>query len=136
MRRVYRHYELWEDYRAGMYAIPRAQPGDATLIGAATRLLTDCSSLHVAMRAVAFGWPHAAEVNLTNPSRNRQAWLGQASCCYSAGVPEHLTKAAWWTLTMEQRAAANAIADRVLLEWEVWYRAGLEVQRCLPFAAK
>lgn len=121
MKRIWHHYETWEDWRAGLYREVRDQWTAADLAAAAARLLADPPRLESAMRYVAFHWPHAAEHNLTNPSRNKQAWLGQAACCHAVGAPEVLTKAAWWTLGADQRNAANMVADRVLAEWREAY---------------
>jgi hypothetical protein len=116
--RVYHHYELWEDWQHGLYRESTAgEVGDAELIHLAAELLRDTEGLQWAMCHVAFNWPHAAEQNLTNPSRNKQAWLGQAACCWAEGVPEQLTKQAWWTLTEEERRRANLIADAVYADW-------------------
>jgi hypothetical protein len=73
------------------------------------------------MSMVADGWKYSAEVNLSNRNRNRQAWLGQASCCLIVGAPEDLTKQAWHTLTAAEKIAANAVADEVIAAWERRY---------------
>ena len=117
MKRLWHHYETWEDWRAGMFREIRDQWIADDLTRAAAGLLGNPPALESAMRYVAFHWPHAADQNLSNPSRNKQAWLGQAACCHAVGAPELLTKLAWWTLSVEQRTAANMVADRVLAEW-------------------
>lgn len=66
-------------------------------------------------------WPLAAEHNLTDRSQNRRAWVGQATCCHEDRVPESETRAAWWLLSTEQQAAANAVADKVIEEWERYW---------------
>ena len=66
-------------------------------------------------------WPKAAEVNLSNKSRNRQAWIGQATCCYMFGANEHQVKEAWHLLTEEEQSKANAIADEIIEIWESTY---------------
>jgi hypothetical protein len=70
------------------------------------------------MQAVVREWKHSAEVNMSNIGCNRQAWLGQAACCYATGAPDFVTKMAWRSLTDEQRAAANQAADNVIKEWD------------------
>lgn len=116
MTQVFHHHSKWEDYRAGFYALvygPQAE-GAAD----AAKLLADPDELYAAMSAVSREWPIAAEVNLTNPHTNRQAWLGQAACCFRLGVPEFVTKQGWWLLSDAEREAANAVADQVRAEWE------------------
>ena len=115
MKADLRPYTEWEDFQAGMYrdaALAEREP----LTGAAAALLSDQHRLLSAMRSVTTEWRLAAEANLHEPPNNR-AWLGQAACCYSAGVPEELTRAAWGRLTDSQRVAANRVADQVIDEW-------------------
>lgn len=110
-----RPYTEWEDFRAGMYRDPQASEREP-MTELAISLLSDAHRLVAAMRSVTIGWRLAAEANLHEPPNNR-AWLGQAACCYAAGVPEELTRAAWGRLTDQQRIAANRIADQVIDEW-------------------
>ena len=63
-------------------------------------------------------WKHASEVNLSNIARNRQAWIGQASCCYAFKIPDYITKYGWRMLTIEQQTKANQVADSVIEKWE------------------
>lgn len=74
--------------------------------------------LEQVMRVVVHSWEIAAEQNLTNLARNRQAWLGQAACCFVHGAPEYLTKIAWGELTEDQQKNANIVADSVIQTWE------------------
>ena len=103
-------YTEWEDWQRGMYRdIPKTQA--ESYIADAVALLSSPHKLDVTMH-----WPVACEVNLRHEPNNR-AWLGQASCCYSADVPEDLTRQAWGQLTDAQRADANKVADSVISEW-------------------
>jgi hypothetical protein len=120
MKRIYHHYELWEDWQHGMYALGLTRGDDRAMpavIEASRQLLINLPALRDAMQFVAFNWTHAAEVNLTNPNRNYQAWLGQAACCHHHGAPECLTKLAWHQLSTVQQDAANAIADGIMEAW-------------------
>lgn len=110
-----RPYTEWEDFQAGMYRDPQASDREP-MTELAASLLSDAHRLFAAMRSVTIEWRFAAEANLHEPPNNR-AWLGQAACCYAAGVPEELTRAAWGRLTDQQRMAANRIADQVIDEW-------------------
>jgi hypothetical protein len=114
MARVFYPYTVWEDYLAGMYRPPLG--GEA--VQASARLLSDPATLRVAMRGVVTRWTLSTEHALTDPERNRRAWLGQAACCLALGSPEQSTRQAWWLLTDDRRAAANAVADEVIAEWE------------------
>lgn len=117
MKRVFHHYEKWEDWREGIYSANAPDP-DETLSSRAARLLSDPIMLGVAMRRAVERWPISAEVNLSNRSRNRQAWLGQAACCLVVGAPEVFTSAGWRRLSLAEQEAANLVADEVIAEWE------------------
>lgn len=110
-----RPYTEWEDFRAGMYRDATNAEREA-MTAAAVSLLSDPHRLVAAMRSVTVEWRLAAEANLHEPPNNR-AWLGQAACCFAAGVPEELTRAAWGVLTDQQRVGANRVADQVIDEW-------------------
>jgi len=120
VRRIYHHVDLWEDIKHGMYAsIPsHTHEVSAPIIKAAAEVLTNCEALYQAMEHVAFNWEFAADFNLSNVSINRQAWLGQAACCFEVGANEGQTKAAWRTLTEDQQDCANGVADKIIAEWE------------------
>jgi hypothetical protein len=116
IRRQFYHYTLWEDWRAGLYRMPRAsEQGDAVY---AASLLAMADDLRRAMYGVIDVWEVSSAVNLSHVARNRQAWLGQAACCYAVGVPELTTKFGWHLLTESLQAEANAVADEVIAAWE------------------
>jgi len=123
MKRIFHHYKNWEDWHDGLYrlSISSADMAEEIIISRAARLLSEPDALLLAMTRVIDEWKIAAEVNLSNPSRNRRAWLGQAACCFLCGAPEDLTKLAWHRLSDAERDLANAIADRVISEWEDRY---------------
>jgi hypothetical protein len=125
MDRIYHEFNKWEDFHEGMYK--------TTCFMDVQTMIRDCAAtlacpqwLEECMRFVAWHWKHAAEQNLTNKHRNRQAWMGQAACCWMHGAPEYVTKLAWATLTAEEQAAANAVADSVILDWEARHRVSLQ----------
>jgi hypothetical protein len=128
MRRIFHHYQIWEDWKAGMYRTS-AQIDDAEseeLIQLAQDLLSKPRSLYKAMSEVSIYWKYASESNLSHIGINRKAWLGQAACCYVHRVPEHLTKLGWHRLTPDQQEKANEIAIRVIQEWEQQNRRRLQ----------
>jgi len=118
MKRIFHSFENWEDWKDGQY---RQAPGDCNeyIIERAARVLSNPPLLKLCMSHVASSWKHASEQNLSNRSRNRQAWLGQASCSWIVGASEDMTKAAWHRLSLAEQQAANAVADEVIHEWEV-----------------
>lgn len=117
MNRVYYPCAEWEDWLAGMYR----NTTEPAAIDRSVALLADQKRLAVAMREVTEKWPISTEHNLTNEDRNRRSWLGQAACCLAEKSSEIDTRIAWGRLTDEQRAAANAIADKVIADWEQSY---------------
>lgn len=121
MRREFRHYREWEDWVAGLYRIPdSSEQADAVL---AASLLADQEGFHRAATDMVTAWPVAALVNLSHVARNRQAWIGQATCCWALGVPETITKLGWHLLTPEVQVEANTTADRAIADWERRYLA-------------
>jgi hypothetical protein len=90
-------------------------------VKAAYDILTSPVILEDAMRYVATYWIYSSEHNLTNKQRNRQAWLGQAACCWLVHATENSTKQAWSRMTDQQRDVANKVADKIISEWENEY---------------
>lgn len=115
--RIYHPFDVWEDHKLGMYQ-KKCFMDEHKMVSDCEVLLSCHQWLWESMQFVAHNWKYAAEHNLSNLNRNRQAWLGQAACCFTHGAPEYLTKEAWNNLTDEQRAAANKVADEVIALWE------------------
>ena len=116
MKQVFYHYTKWEDYQNGMY--DEEKEGRQERIQQAIFLLTNLKLLYQYMKKVTIEWKYATEQNLSNPSMNHQAFLGQTACNIYAGVKEDETREAWGYLTNEQRYQANKIADKVYNEWK------------------
>jgi len=116
IERIFHHYELWEDYHNGMYKADIENREDNIL--KASELLKNTDLLFETMSKVTKDWKHASEVNMSNTSCNRQAWLGQAACNYLHDASESETRQAWWLLTEEERIEANQIADMIIDRWE------------------
>jgi|SRR3990167_5697223 len=113
MKRVYFHYSLWEDYKQGMYSGYKKEQ-EEELINKAIELLTDNKEFYETMIKINKEWIYSFKMQLSNKTINRQAWLGQASCCYKYGVPEDLTRFAWRRLSEEQQIIANETADLII----------------------
>ena len=115
MERIFHHYELWEDYHAGMY--DESKEGRKRRVEEAARILGTPSICERAMKMVVSDWKYATEYNLSNAEINRKAWLGQAACCRYSGVHEDETREAWGIMTESQRIEANNIAARIIKAW-------------------
>lgn len=111
---VWHPYTQWEDWQAGMWQSPADVTAD---MERASQILGNPAVFLDAARVMLREWPTAAEHNLTDMAQNRRAWVGQATCCHLAGVPEQATRLAWWTLTPTEQLAANQTADLAVAEW-------------------
>ena len=120
MKRIYHPYNLWEDEKNGMYHLDEGftEKEEEELSLKAKSLLCDSEEFYKVALDVIDKWRYAAEQNLSNKGRNRQAWIGQASCNYKFKIPEYITKYGWRLMTIEQQNVANAIADEVIKKWE------------------
>jgi len=122
MKRIWHNYKTWEDYQAGMYdtLTKYSEKQTEDLTNKAIKLLTDQEKFFLTAKDMIDDWPIAAESNLTTASRNHEAWIGQASCCYAYKIPERITKFAWKMLKVSQQLEANMTAQRIIDEW--WNR--------------
>lgn len=122
MKQVFYPYTKWEDFRNGMY--DELKEGRGNRVKQAAEILSNPELLYKCMKRVTQEWKYATEQELTNPSINHQAFLGQAACNIYAGIKEDETREAWGTLTNEQRIEANKTADKVDMEWQKEYMKG------------
>jgi hypothetical protein len=120
MEKVFHHYSEWEDFKHGLYRLPCVQDSQHQVLLSASLLGSPAAFYNVSLSMIS-EWGVSAEVNLSNRSRNRQAWIGQAACCFNHKAAEHQTKEAWWMLSKEQQQAANEAADCVIEIWERFY---------------
>lgn len=118
IEQIYHPYWLWEDQK--MYT-PFSSKKDMGRIQKAIDLLSNPKSFESVALEMIRAYKHSCEHNLTNPSMNRIAYIGQASCFFAHDIREDETRAAWAYLTEDQRNAANAVAEKVLRIWENEY---------------
>jgi len=90
-------------------------------IAASAALMIEANAFEDACIRATYEWPNSTEAALTASTMNHQAWIGHAACCINHGASEDLTRLAWRTLTQEQQDAANAAADRAILDWSNRY---------------
>lgn len=117
MKQIFAPYWEWEDYINGMYDLIPAS-SHSQLIEIAIQILSDSELFDLILGEVFKEWSVSVNVNLSNRSINRRAWLGRAACCYLYNVPETLTRLAWKELTDEQRQAADLIAIKYIQMYE------------------
>lgn len=123
MSRIWHNYELWEDFQSGMYNPPCHASVDTGVtteerIAKAVELLSNEELCEKYMRKVVREWVKGTEQVLSNRGQNRKAWLGWCACFMYGECKDIETRKAWRLLTNEQRKKANAVADRVIKEWE------------------
>lgn len=117
MEQIFKHYEEWEDFKAGMFSLNEVSNKDEKLQDA-INLLSNSSSFYLTLRDVCMIWRVATDVNLTNKRQNRRAWLGAAACMFKYNVPEYITREAWGMLDEKVQILANSVADKIIFEYE------------------
>lgn len=117
MKRIYHHYETWEDYQAGMW---RTVSGNEKIdyLRKAIEFTGDAELYGSFMLRVIAEWPFACEHNLTDTTQNRKAWIGHAATCLAIDCPEDITRQAWAQLTQQQQDDANQKAQEAIIKWE------------------
>jgi hypothetical protein len=116
--RVYFHYELLEEFQEGMWRIVRGDERKMAIERAA-RLMKSPDEFKAAMSKALERWPNSCAHNFTCDGMNKIAWLGHAGCCIGAGSPEEATRTAWYHLSDDEMARANAVAAEVLAEYRI-----------------
>lgn len=120
IKRIYHHYKKWEEHKYKMWKTFNGKKKQKYLKKAIE--FTGNTKLYGEwMLKVIKDWPYSCEHNLSDPSINRQAWIGHAACCYAIGCPEDITRLAWHYLTEQQQAKANKKADFAIDLWESKY---------------
>jgi len=118
IKRIFHDYRDWEDYKNGMFS--KNNIDDINIIRKVARLLSNEMMFYTNGKDMLRYYKKSAEHNLTNPSRNKQAWIGQATASYMFKACEENIKRAWNEfMTDDQRIKANQIADKLITEWEV-----------------
>ena len=115
--RIYFPWWKWECYKSGFFdTVPPNGYDDLTAKVAYKEFLSDIPLFEYAMSCVAKEWYHSSLQNLTNPSMNRIAWLGQSAMCISSGIPA-IFRSGFTLLTHDQQSTANKAAENFLENW-------------------
>lgn len=112
MKRIYHNHNLREDWKQGLY--DSACENVDQKIEACKHVLSTQTIFEQLANEVIKRWPYSCEHNLTDSGRNRQAYLGQVTCCFYCGAPEYITKIAWNLLNKSTQDKANKTADLVI----------------------
>lgn len=127
IKRIYHHYEKWEDYKNGMWN--KAEKKDeGRLLKLAIEFTGNHKKYGRAMQDVIREWKFTCEHNLTDNSINKKAFIGHCAVSYRLNIPEYITRLAWHELTEEQQNLANAQAERAIKKWELNHKSKLQCQ--------
>ncbi len=116
MNRIYHTWDKWECFPAGFYSNRHLTKTDEDCREEYADFLRDLEAFEEALEAVTMEWKNSCEHYLTNENMNRIAWLGQASMCYSRGVPS-IYRGGFNRLTSDEKRAANEMALKWLNIW-------------------
>lgn len=116
MKRIYHHYEMWEDWKCGFYDNCSGEV-KAEKIKKVIEMFNSEKLTTEYMYLVIGKWIYSCEHNLTNESLNKIAYIGQAACCLYSQIPSSVTMEAWSMLTKEVQERSNQIAETVLNKW-------------------
>ena len=123
MKRIYHHYNKWEEIKAGMWKKVDSRERMKHL-KAAVEFTGNADVYGSWMVKVLDAWPISCEQNLSNLTINRKAWIGHAACCLALGCPEDITREAWHQLTEKQQDEANEKARQAIVLWEQRLKKG------------
>lgn len=116
IKQIYHHYNKWEDFKNGLFDTKCDNFDEKITLS--IELLKDQDMFYKMSIEMIDSWVYSSEQNLSDNSINKRAWIGQATCCFSHGSPEFVTKQAWWELDEEDRIKANKTADKAIKYWK------------------
>ena len=116
MERIYHPYWLWEDYQNGFYENVSGED-KASKIQKVFEMFNSEELTRSNMEYVVNNWKYSMQHNLTNPSLNKIAYIGQSACCNYANIPNSITMECWSKLSKDVQDRANEIASNVLSKW-------------------
>lgn len=127
MNRIYHPYWKWEDYPCGFYNNCSGSVKDE-LIQKGIEMFNSEKLTRENMFFVVDNWKFSCEHNLSNPSINKIAYIGQGACCVYASIPSTVIMELWSKLSKEVQERANGIAKEAI---ERWNNQNKFIQLCL-----
>jgi hypothetical protein len=127
MKQIFHHYELWEDYKCGFYNNCSGEQ-KKELIKKVVDIFSNENLTRKYMEKVISEWKYSLEHNLTNPSINKIAYIGQSACAIAFNIPNTITMEAWRYVSIENRNKADKIALESIKKWK---ESNKEIQLCL-----
>ena len=111
--RIYHPFWKWEDYQNGFYDNCSGEL-KKEYINKIIEMFNSEKLTIENMNFVVDNWKFSCEHNLTNPSINQIAYIGQSACCVYCGAPSTVTMECWSMLTKEVQDRANKNAIEAL----------------------
>lgn len=116
MKQIFHHFSKWEDYKHGFYNTTCEDTKEH--IQKSVELLSNQDKFYKYANKVIKEWVCSCEQNLTDPSLNKIAYIGQSACCLANGTPAFVTRNSWAYLDENKQRLANETARKVLKEWK------------------
>lgn len=127
MKRVYHHYQMWEDWTFGFYDNLSGSNKQSKL-DKVVEMFNSKELTTQYMNKVVNEWQYSCEHNFSNESINKIAYLGQAACCLYSEIPATITMEAWSLLDKSVQERSNSIAKKIIDKWEL---NNQNIQLCL-----
>lgn len=117
INQIYHHFSKWEDYKYGFYNSSCENIKEH--IEKSIKLLSCEKTFYKYAKEVIENWVFSCEQNLTDPSLNKIAYIGQSACCYANKTPSFVTRLAWSYIDEDKQAKANKVAQKIIKEWQI-----------------
>lgn len=115
-KQIFHHFSKWEDYKEGFYNSTCENIQEH--IEESVKLLSCQETFFKYASMVIENWVFSCEQNLTDPSLNKIAYIGQSACCYANKTPAFVTRLAWGYIQEEDQIKANKTAKKILNKWK------------------
>ncbi len=112
----FHHFSKWEDYKFGFYNTTCENIEEH--IKKSVNLLSNQDEFYKYAKRIIDEWFFSCEQNLTDPSLNKIAYIGQSSCCLANNTPAFVTRLAWSYIDEVDQLLANKTAKKILKEWQ------------------
>jgi hypothetical protein len=115
-KQIFHHFSKWEDYKFGFYNTTCENTEEH--IKKSVNLLSNQDEFYKYAKRMINEWFFSCEQNLTDPSLNKIAYIGQSSCCLANNTPAFVTRLAWSYIDEFDQLSANKTAKKILKEWQ------------------
>lgn len=116
-KQIFHHFSKWEDYKLGFYASTCVDTEQH--IKKSVELLSCQDTFYKYADKVINEWIYSCEQNLTDPSLNKIAYIGQSACCIANDTPAFVTRLAWSYIDEDTQKEANKTAKKILDKWKI-----------------